>query len=355
MASAGRGAKGLFALDVSTPGTFGASQVLWEYDGALDPDLGYVLGRPQIATLEDDTVAVDRWEWPQQRQWQGGPLHLQPGDRCVIRRIDTQVGGDNGMSTPTLWDSDGNGKIDTIYAGDLKGNVWRLDPSGTAAPFRLFTAQFVDSDGNVQPQPITAQVTVARNTRTSDPNYGKTFVFFGTGSYVYAADPADTQIQSWYGLIDDGTVISVEDLKERQFDSNGTVAGYAVRVFGAVTAGDMTDKKGWYIDLDYPAAGGERIVTRSNVYQFLEPVLLASSIIPDSDPCRAGGGGYINAIDPFTGGRLSYSPVDLNDDGLFDAERQPGGQDHRVLRSGHRHARRGRNNRRPPGRRRVHR
>ena len=355
VASAGRGAKGLFALDVSAPGTFGASQVLWEYDGALDPNLGYVLGRPQIATLEDGTVAAIVGNG--HNSINGTAVlyvfNLQTGD--VIRRIDTLVGGDNGMSTPTLWDSNGNGKIETIYAGDLKGNVWRLDPSGTAAPFRLFTAEFVDSDGIAQPQPITAQVTVARNTRTSDPNYGKTFVFFGTGSYVYAADPTDTQVQSWYGLIDDGTAIVREDLKEREFDSAGTVAGYAVRVFGAATADDMTDKKGWYIDLDYPAASGERIVTRSNVYQFLEPVLLASSIVPDADPCRAGGGGYINAIDPFTGGRLAYSPVDLNDDGLFERKRHPGGQDHRVFRSGHRHARRGRNNRRSPGRRRVHR
>ena len=145
----------------------------------------------------------------------------------------------------------------------------------------------------MQPQPVTAQVTVARNTRTSDPNYGKTFVFFGTGSYVYASDPTDTQVQSWYGLIDDRTAITAilrENLKAREFDSVGTVAGYAVRVFGKATANDMTAKKGWYIDLDYPAAVGERIVTRSNVYQFLEPVLLASSIVPTPIPAgRAAG------------------------------------------------------------------
>jgi type IV pilus assembly protein PilY1 len=247
----------------------------------------------------------------------------------VLAKLDTLVAGDNGMSTPGLWDSDGNGKIDTVYAGDLKGNVWRFNLSGATSsawqshfvsgttPQPLFTA--LDSAATPQPQPITAQISVAKNTRTSDANYGKTFVYFGTGRYVYSSDPADMQVQTWYGLIDEGSrILSRSELKQRTFASQGTVGGYAVRVFSAATAGDMTGKKGWYVDLNYPSAQGERIVTRSAVYQLLEPVLLASSIVPDPDPCRAGGSGFVNAIDPFTGGRLTYSPFDLTDDAKFD-------------------------------------
>ncbi|MCU0836645.1 MAG: PilC/PilY family type IV pilus protein [Chromatiaceae bacterium] len=328
VASTGRGAKGLFGLDATTPAGFGASQVLWEYAGSADPDFGFVLGRPQIGTLETGQVAVVVGNGQNSENGRAVLYVLNLTNGAIIGKIDTLVGGDNGLSTPTLWDDDGNGKVDTVYAGDLKGNVWRFDLSATAPG--SWGSSFV-SDSNPQPlfsaldpadnpQPITAQLTVARNTRTSDINYGKTFVFFGTGSYVYATDPTDKQVQTWYGLIDeDSQIASRADLKERTFVDSGTVADFAVRAFAEATAGDMADKKGWFVDLQYPAADGERMVTRSNLYQFLEPVLLASSIIPDPDPCKSGGQGYINVIDPYTGGRLAYPPFDLNDDGKFDA------------------------------------
>lgn len=329
VASTGRGAKGLFALDVTAPDTFGAPHVLWEYNDSLDSDLGYVLGRPQIGILENGTAAAILGNGYNSTSGKAVLYVLDLVTGAVLAKLDTLVAGDNGMSTPGLWDSDGNGKIDTVYAGDLKGNVWRFNLSSSTpsawqsqflsgtTPKPLFTA--LDSAATPQPQPITAQISVAKNTRTSDPNYGKTFVFFGTGRYVYSGDPADMQVQTWYGLIDEGAPISSRsELKQRTFASQGTVGSYVVRVFSTATEGDMTGKKGWYVDLSYPMAQGERIVTRSALYQFLEPVLLASSIVPDPDPCRAGGGGFVNAIDPFTGGRLNYSPFDLNDDGKFD-------------------------------------
>ncbi|AFL74092.1 Tfp pilus assembly protein, tip-associated adhesin PilY1 [Thiocystis violascens DSM 198] len=338
--STGRGIKGLFALNVTTPGSFAASNALWEYSGATDDDLGFVLGRPQIGTLENDAKVVVF-----------GNGHNSVNGKAVLyvfgletgtelKKIPVTAGGnDNGLSTPTLYDSDGNGKIDTVYAGDLKGNVWRFDVTGAASawdshylsgttPVPFFTAMspvdpapstppvFVDEN---KPQAITAQLTVAKNTVTSDPNYGKTFLFFGTGSYVYQGDPAYEQVQSWYGLIDDNTTISSRtNLALREIKLSGTVASYDVRAFSEATAGDMTGKKGWVLDLMDPDPRGERIVTRSNLYQLLEPVLIASSIIPDDDPCEAGGSGFVNAINPFTGARLGYSPFDLNDDAQFD-------------------------------------
>ncbi|TVT56165.1 MAG: pilus assembly protein [Azoarcus sp. PHD] len=327
VASTGRGAKGLFGLNVTTPASFTKSNALWEYSGASDNDLGYVLGRPQIGTLESgDTVAV---VGNGHNSVNGFAMlyifNLETG--VLLKKIDTAVGGDNGMSTPTLLDTDGNGKIDKIYAGDLKGNVWRFDVSGNSSgnwksyflsgstPQPLFTAK--DLSGVVQP--INAQLTVSVNSVKSDVNYGKTFVLFGTGSYVYGSDPNDKQVQSWYGVIDENTkVASRTDLVQRTIQTTGSVSGYGVRVFSEASGNDMSGKKGWYVDLKDPTARGERIVTRSVVYGFLEPVLIASSIIPDPDPCEAGGSGYVNAINPFTGARLEYSPFDLNDDGKFD-------------------------------------
>ncbi len=336
VASPGRGAKGLFALDVTEPGSFAATDVLWELDGSTDADFGFVLGRPQIGTLEngDNVVVVGNGYNSDSEKAVLYILNLQTG--VELARIPVTAGGDdNGLSTPTLYDSDTNGKIDTVYAGDLKGNVWRFDVSGTLATdwkshfslgtdaLPLFTATSPDSG---PPQPITAQITVAVNDVASDVNVGKRFVFFGTGSYVFATDPADKQVQTWYGLIDANATISGRSaLKERKIETLGTVDSFAVRVFSEATANDMSGMDGWYIDLvdpttDPPTAHGERIVTRSNLYKLVEPALIASSIIPDPDPCEAGGSGYVNAINPFTGARLSFVTFDLNDDAKFDSD-----------------------------------
>ena len=43
-----------------------------------------------------------------------------------IREIDTGVGGDNGLSSPTPVDVDGDRITDYIYAGDLQGNMWKI-------------------------------------------------------------------------------------------------------------------------------------------------------------------------------------------------------------------------------------
>lgn len=333
VATPGRGARGLFGLDVSNPDDFGEEDVLWEISGEGDNDMGFILGRPQIGKLQNgDVVAVvgNGYNSPN-----GSAvmyiIRLEDGE--VLKTIDTEASGSNGLATPLLWDAMSgsepgtDGLIDTIYAGDLKGNVWKFDVSGDVAlwdvsfssagsPAPLFTAK-----SGTTPQPITAQVTAAVNTLTSDPNYGKTFVFFGTGSFMFADDPNSVAVQSWYGLIDDDAPInSRSELATRTIEERGTTSGRTVRVFSEAVAGDMSGKKGWVVDLRVASesAVGERIVTRSNVVQLIEPTLIASSIIPDPDPCEAGGTGYINFINPFSGGRLKYPAVDLNGDGKFD-------------------------------------
>ncbi|ANQ86085.1 putative Tfp pilus assembly protein [Azoarcus olearius] len=328
VATAGRGAKGLFALDVTSPGSMAPTAVLWEYGATTDDDLGYMIGRPQLAKLRTGHTVALVGNGYNSVNGRAVLYVFDLASGALLKKLDTEVGGDNAMSTPTAVDTDGDGYTDWVYAGDIKGNVWKFDFSGNApatwksayrsgsTPLPLFSAR--DASNNAQP--ITAQLTVAQNTVTSDANYGKTFVFFGTGSYVYSSDPNNMSVQSWYGLIDDGAPISGRGaLRQRSIEVLGVVAGFPVRAFSAATTGDMDGMQGWFVDLKDPTARGERIVTRSNLYRFVEPVLIASSLIPDPDPCQAGGSGYINAINPFNGARLLYPPFDLNGDGRFDA------------------------------------
>ncbi len=319
VATLGRGGKGLFALDVTNPASFAASNFLWEYNSSTDADLGHMLGRPVIAKMNNGDWAVIAGNGYNSTSGRAVLYIFKLSDGSLLKKIDTGVSGDNGLATPGVFDSDGNGTVDVIYAGDLKGNVWKFDVSQSntnqwksaftsgSTPQPFFTA--TDASGNLQP--ITAPITVVVNDAPDDPNHGKRYIFFGTGSYFRSGDPANTNVQSWYGLIDENTrITSRAGLKQRTIAAETTLDGKPVRTFSPATAGDMAGKKGWY--LDFTTQPGERIVTASKYYRLAQPTLIASSIIPVNDPCVPGGRGFVNAIDPFTGGRLTVGFFDLN-------------------------------------------
>ncbi|MCX8049881.1 MAG: PilC/PilY family type IV pilus protein, partial [Methylohalobius sp.] len=322
VATLGHGGKGLFTLDVTNPGAFSTGDVKWEYFS--DSDLGYMLGRPVIAKMNNGDWAAIVGNGYNSNSGKAVLYIFNLVSGSLLKKIDTGVASDNGLAAPGVFDADQDGDVDFIYAGDLKGNVWKFDvthsnPSQWKSAFMSGSTPqpfFVAKDPSNNPQPITAQITLAVNEVASDPNYGKRFVFFGTGSYFRSGDPADTQVQSWYGLIDDNAQISGRsELVSRSILGEGTFAGKPVRTFSAATTGDMTGKKGWY--LDFTTRAGERIVTASKYYKLAEPTLIASSIIPVVDPCVPGGNGYVNAINPFTGARLSLGFFDVNDNNDF--------------------------------------
>lgn len=306
VATLGHGGKGLFALEVTNPQDFGPRNVLWEYFDPNDRNLGYMIGQPVIARMNDgsDAVIVANGYNSQSGQ---AVLYIFDLDRgTVLKKIDTGAGDDNGLSTPAVVDDDGDGDVDWIYAGDLQGNVWKFDvrapdPAGWRIAFGgqpLFIAR--DPEG--RRQPITAPLTVARDTAPGDPNYGKRFIFFGTGSYLFTSDPTDRQVQSWYGIIDGDDPIPERDaLRPGRLKSQGEVSDRTVRTFEPARPDEIVGKRGWFID--FPA--GERIVTPLlYLPDLIEPVLMAVSRVPRKDPCLSGGDGFVNFINPWTGGSV---------------------------------------------------
>lgn len=323
VATLGRGGKGLFALNVTTPSSFGAGNLLWEYFNASDNDLGYMLGAPIIARMNDGSVVAIVANGYNSSSGKAVLYIFDLATGSILKKFDTGVGSDNGLAAPGVYDVDNDGDIDVIYAGDLKGNLWKFDvssntPSAWGFAFMSGTTPlpfFVATDSLGNRQPITAPVSVAKNSVTSDANYGKRFIYVGTGSYFRNGDTADSSVQSLYGLIDQNYRIPGRgNLTPRTVELQGVQSNMPVRVFSESTPGDMTNKDGWYIDLKTAGgvAEGERIVTAAQAYQLAEPTLIFSSIIPIDDPCQPGGRGYVNAINPFTGGRLSTGFFDLN-------------------------------------------
>lgn len=322
VASLGRGGKGLFGLDVTNPGSFGASSVKWEYTpkanstAAADPNLGYMLGRPVLGRLKDGTMAVFIGNGYNSTDGKPALYVFNVIDGTLIKKLvaDTSA-ADNGLAAPGLRVND-SGVVEYAYAGDLHGNVWKFDLNSTSPTDWSVGSEpmFVAKNDNNERQPITAPMKAVKNPATND-----WFVHFGTGSDFRVTDSSDDSIQSWYGLIDSGSVITRADLRKGGFENNGeekVVSDVTTRAFTEASESEMTGKKGWYIDL--PAA--ERIVTASNYYKLAEDVLIASSIIPLEDPCLPGGKGFLNAVNPWTGGRLSKPLFDLNNDGKFNGD-----------------------------------
>ncbi|KFN47880.1 pilus assembly protein [Arenimonas metalli] len=334
--SLGRGGKGVYFLDVTTPATFAATNVTGQYLGTnggnantASDHMGNSLGRPLIANVLLGNGA-NKVKTPVAivangiNSSTGDPtlfvFNLQTG--ALLRHIVAKSDTDNGLSSPRGWDLDADGLIDYVYAGDLKGNIWKFDLTDTAETgWKLHPEGdplFVATNAAGQVQPITGGLSVSM-----DPLTFKPWVFFGTGKYLENADLSSTSIQSLYGIRDNDVAVATRStsLQARtMLVTNGVIDGKPVRAFEA-NAPLAADKKGWYVDLTLlPPA--ERMVGDPFL---LGNVLIAASIIPSSDPCDAGGTGYINAIDAYTGTSVQSAFFDVDGDGSFDDDRLTSG------------------------------
>ncbi|MBB1472615.1 pilus assembly protein [Luteimonas sp. MC1782] len=303
----GKGGKGLFALDVTTPGTFGTSDFKWERAETAGGHMGLVQGRPILSKVSGGTNAVVIGNGVNSASNKAALIVLDVDTGDVIREIDTGVGSAtllNGLSAPTgVLGPDGR-TLKYVYAGDMLGNLWKFDLSATSpaswSATRLFTA--TDSSGNAQP--ISGGVTVATH-----PTTNKRWLFFGTGRYLTTGDVSSTAVQGMYGFMEHTVALTREDLTERTVTATGTTSnGYPVRSFEA--RGPLpTGSHGWFIDLP---ASGERMVQDPQV---VSRFLITATMIPSGDACESDGSGYVNALDAFTGTSAGGSYFDLDRDG----------------------------------------
>lgn len=301
----GRGGKGVYALDVTSPQTFNESHVMWERGETPGGNMGLVLGRPLIAEargVENAVVVLGNGVNSASEKAVLVVLDAISGE--VIREIDTETGSaeqPNGLFVPTAVLGPDGRSLAHVYAGDMLGNVWKFDLTSDDPDewgvVRLFTAR--DEEGNSQP--ISAGIAVATH-----PVTNKRWIFFGTGRYLTSGDVSWSKPQSIYGFMDEGTLLTKSELQQRTIAvTDGRASGYPVRAFQAREA-LPSDKNGWYLDL--PEAG-ERIVQDAQV---VSTFLITASMIPIGNACDPDGRGYINALDAFTGTSAGGSYFDLD-------------------------------------------
>ncbi|MHC9085111.1 PilC/PilY family type IV pilus protein [Luteimonas sp. RIT-PG2_3] len=337
----GKGGKGLYALDVTNPATFGVDNVLWERNETPGGNMGLVQGEPIIAKLPTATggtfnaLIVGNGVNSTNNRSVLLVYDLVSGD--LVREISTGAGSatsPNGLSAPVGWDANGDGVVEYIYAGDTLGNVWKFNTAGAPSSWAVANSgnpMFVATDSAGIRQPISGRLTVALH-----PSNFTTWVFFGTGRFVTTDDVANRTTQGLYGIRDDGVVVQRSSLIQRQTVVAGNFSSRPVRSFQGhaplplrTTANELV--RGWYIDLLEPpnqSAIGERIVTEAQV---INRVLVAASIIPTADACQSDGRGYINALDAFTGTSLSEGYFDVDGDGSFTNDKLTSGDESLLI------------------------
>jgi len=296
----GKGGKGIYALDVTTvPGdpattkntsieaTIASDKSLWEF---TDTTMGYTYARPLIAKTRKYGWVVIATSGYNNSDGKGYLYVINIKTGKLLEKIATTSGSTAspiGLSRPSAYIKDvTDNTVEQVYVGDLQGNVWRFDLSGTGAyPAPVVLATLKDS--KQQAQPITTAPRIELDYDSSGTGTRR-WVFVGTGKFLDSSDLTDTQQQTMYALRD-GTGISPNAISTPIVRAN-------LRANNLVDNLNIQDADyGWYYDLTgvAPGTGGatERIVVDPDAVAGIFSVNWGT-LIPTADPCALSGAIY---------------------------------------------------------------
>ena len=346
----GKGGKGYFALDVTDPGSMDATaDFLWEFPSGGDDDMGFSFSQANIVKTRAAGQVVVFGNGYDSVNGTAVFYVIDALTGAEIRRFDTKVADCNGLSMPAVVDMQLDGYADFIFAGDLKGNMWKIDIrdesaakwgfayGSDAAPAPLITVQ--NASGEIQP--ITAAPEVMLDCVSMLEARGL-MLLFGTGQYLNKSDFDDRTVQSVYGVWDLGPIweelADADTAKTKSlgtFLGNRTLSGTTPATLMEQVFVDETDlwwtmtdnipmwydpildsgsHVGWYFDLP-ESDEGERLI-QSPLLRIQSLVLV--STIPSSSPCDAGGRSSMYIVRPCTGGATGRPEFDTNDDKKVD-------------------------------------
>lgn len=391
----GKGGKGVYCLNVTNAGgtiadeAAAAAMVKWEFPVIAPHDAQPASGTPAKSDIDDmgftfSKPFIVKVKYGTATKWVvmfGNGYNSTNGHAVLfivdlltgelIKKIDTGVGSDNGLSTPNIVDVDGDGVVDYAYAGDLKGNLWkffvrsgdtsawRVSYEKDSKPAPLFTAIGPSPANNIQS--ITARPDVMLHCKAGLPGY---IVVFGTGRYLGITDISNTEKQTLYGLWDYGDDADKTEFLG-SFNRTGTPVlsnqarasllaqtvlydGAAI-IKDATTGSDVTaanivriisqnkaewlaqddvsgqnpdpsttaaNNAGWYLDLP---KSGERMVQDILIRDGLA-LIISSMPNASSGPCSGGGESVYHEINACSGERLDRSHFNMNSDAKIDSK-----------------------------------
>jgi type IV pilus assembly protein PilY1 len=324
-AGLGHGAKGLFALDVTSPDKFmEGKRALFEFTEQDDADMGYITSPPSIAKISIGINKNGSINYEYFVAVSSGFNPSNPGQTFLfllsldkdprtpwskntnyfkLSTNNNNAATANVLSTPGLALNAQRAAI-YAYSGDLQGNVWRFDFTSNnptaILPKIIFTAQ----DKHNNPQSITAQPVVSYA-----PDGGH-LVLFGTGKNTDIKNNYVVQ-NSFYAIRDlhknsnaDDSIATRSQLAAREL-VKATIkgkTGYQVTGQDFTYGTSSSDKKGWYVD--YP--NDSLATNKCREHSITNGVLAFGSIffntiIPNTPLCNEVGTGHSYALNAVTG------------------------------------------------------
>ncbi|MDH0864214.1 PilC/PilY family type IV pilus protein [Mitsuaria sp. GD03876] len=302
----GKGGKMIYALDVTdldptamTTETIAATKVLWEFTEA---DMGYTFGQPLVTrTAAHGWVVIV----PAGHNNGSGKNHLyiiNARTGTLITRIDTPAGvtvtdddgsgaSPSGMTQVTAFYPDLTSLVaESVYAGDLRGSVWRFDLRNTPFPQGIKVARATDQANATQP--ITTRVLPV-----IQPETGRRFMVFGTGKMLSANDINSTQLQRMYAIAD-GSAGKFNVASDLPASVSYPIGNAKLRQLTDVTQPitiDYTQQMGWYLNV----ANGYRVVTDPTYFGGI--VVFTATVPNNSNPCSPSGSSIVYALSLGTG------------------------------------------------------
>lgn len=382
----GKGGKGYYCLDITQADSKTHNSdinaieemIKWEYPkptASTDEidSLGYTFSTPFVVRTNiessESTSKKKKYKWAvifgngYGSDNGSSELYILDLNGDLIKKINTGSTGCNGLSTPSIIDVDNDLRADYVYAGDLKGNLWKFDL--TSSDPNEWAVAHMDAGNSPQPffsipgKPITSKPDVMRHCEYGTVNENlycepsKTvgyMVMFGTGKYLSEDDRTSTESQYVFGLWDYGDDSDDDEylgsfdtgasqqlsnmdyrislVEQTEEASSGYYNGVYLRILTANQANwtvtcdtdsgqnpdpdpQVSANAGWFFEL----TGGERVIKdviiRNNN-------LIYITFIPDVSPCSGGGNSIIHEVDACTGGRLTKAQFDTNHDRKVD-------------------------------------
>jgi type IV pilus assembly protein PilY1 len=331
--SLGRGGRGVFALDATNPSTLAAaasgsnptSIFKWQFTANDDSDLGHVLSDINVSSGTGQAAPIVKLQNGQFAMVFGNGAGSTNGKAVLFilpvqgpnatgswtgryYKIQLDGGTGNGLSTPTLIDTNNDGMADTAYAGDLKGNLWKVNlssatPSAWAStysasslPTPLYIATSATTGAPVVPITAAPQFTF--------PAMGGVLVSFATGRSVLSGDfPRNDRVQRVFGIWDRatwgtrslprGVTTLVARTAVRLASGEVTLQGGTIDYLNATAS---AAKDGWYFDMP----GSSEMVV-SNMEYRARNLFFTSIRPPLSTSCEQTPAGTLYVINPETG------------------------------------------------------
>ena len=290
----GKGGRGYYALDVTSPASITsesvlASKVLWEF---TDARMGYSYGSPLVAkTAKYGWVAMVTSGY-NNSDGKGYLFILNPKTGALLETITTNTGtasNPSGLTHGSAYIVDYTDfTVESVYAGDLLGNVWRFNLTATSgaypAPTKLATLTNAAGDA----QPVTTRPLVE-----VDPVSLTRYVGIGTGRLLATTDTNSTSQQAFYA-IKDGTRSAFSTVT-----SPITRADLANNTSTLLTGVNTSSTRGWYVNLGVNSSGvAQRILTDSTANYGTVAFAAAQ---PNGDACNPSGTSTIYGVSLHSG------------------------------------------------------